>query len=85
MAGGKWTPKFPIIVKVFTEGQADDVLTYDPRIQEIILETDPLEQIKMALRLPGPPPTLEAFVKAEEGNGYYPVVWGQQCGIFLTR
>ena len=84
MSGGKWTLAFPIIVKVYTERQADEVLSYDPRIQEIIRETDPLEQVKMALQLPGPPRTLQTFVNAKDGNGYFPVVWGRECGIFLT-
>ena len=85
MSGGKWTLAFPIIVKVYTERQADEVLSYDPKIQEIIRETDPLKQVKMALWLPGPPCTLQTFVNAKDGNGYFLVVWGQECGIFLTR
>ena len=74
MSGGKWTPAFPIIVKVYTERQADEVLSYDPRVQEIIRETDLLEQVKVALQLPGPPHTLQTFVNAKDGNGYFPVV-----------
>ena len=47
MSGGKWTPAFPIIVKVYTERQADEVLSYNPRIQDIIRETNLLEQVKL--------------------------------------
>ena len=85
MAGGKWSTRFPIVVKVYSERQADEVLTYDLKIQEIIGENDPLEQVRMALRLPNSLRTLDTFINAKEGNGYYAVVWGQQCGIFLTR
>ena len=84
MAGGKWAQRFPIVVKVYTEKQADEALSHDPKIQEIIGENDPVEQVKMALHLPGATTVLDRFVRAKEGNGYYLVVWGQQCGIFLT-
>lgn len=85
MTGGKWSPRFPIVVKVYSERQADEVLTYDLKIQQIIGETDPLEQVKMALQLPNSLRTLDTFVNANEDNGYFAVVWGQKCGIFLTR
>ena len=85
MSGGKWAARFPIVVKVYTEQQADEVLSYDSSIQQIISETDQLEQVKMALRLPGATSILQSFVKGKEDHGYYPVVWGGQCGIFLTQ
>lgn len=85
MTGGKWSNTFPIVVKVYSERQANEVLTYDLKIQEIIRENDPLEQVKMALLLPNSLHTLDTFTNANEDNGYFAVVWGQHCGIFLTR
>ena len=84
MTGGKYKAKFPIIVKVYTEQQADEVLTYDASLQKIIKEVDPVAQVRMALELEGSDTILKELVDSSEHRGYYPVVWGQRCGIFLS-
>ena len=86
MSGGKFTPRFPIVVKVFMEAQADEVLKYNASLQEIIAEDDPLKQVKLAFSLRGARLILQNFVEADRSaRGFFPVVWGQKCGIFLTQ
>lgn len=86
MSGGKFTPRFPIIVKVYTEAQADEVLKYNASLQKIIQEDDPLKQVDLAITLRGARLILRQYVESDRSTrGFFPVVWGQKCGIFLTQ
>ncbi|KAI0683811.1 hypothetical protein C8T65DRAFT_749275 [Cerioporus squamosus] len=76
VTGGRWGPKFPIVVHVQTEEEADEVLSFEPAIRLILAEKDLEKQVRFALELPGSTTILNQY------DGFYCVVHGRKCAIF---
>ncbi|CDO74853.1 hypothetical protein BN946_scf185004.g3 [Trametes cinnabarina] len=83
ITGGKYSKAFHIVVKVDHEQQADEVLTYSGAIKVIQDTPKTCNMVKLAFLLPGGETILHSWVQNEDGKGFYPIVYGTQCAIFI--
>ncbi len=76
MPGSRFGPRFPIVVRVATEEEADEVLEFADAIKVIMKAGSIQQQVKLATELAGWNTILAHY------EGFYCVVYGKTGAVF---
>lgn len=82
--GGRFADPIPMVVKVYSEALADEVLTYGDAIRMIAHASSVVDRVRLIFTLPVGGEILKNYPDPSKKHGFYPVAYGKESAVFTT-
>lgn len=82
--GGRFADPIPIVVKVYSEALADEVLAYGDAIRMIAAASSVVDRVRLVFTLPVGGDILKNYPDPQRKRGFYPVAYGRESALCTT-
>ncbi len=84
VSGGRFADPIPMVVKVYSEALADEILTYGDAIRMIAKASSVVDRVRLIFTLPVGGEILKNYPDPFKKHGFYPVAYGKESAVFTT-